>query len=110
MNIVVLTGRLTADPELKQTQKGTPVTDICLAVDRETSEDEADFPTVIAWRKTAEFVCKYLHKGSRVVVTGALRTRNYQDSYGNNRKVTEVEANRIEFADVKPKGPFDERG
>ena len=60
-NKVILMGRLTADPELKQTQGGTPVTSFSLAVDRRYSKDEekkCDFITVVAWKQTAEFICK----------------------------------------------------
>lgn len=103
MNIVILSGRLTTDPELKTTQSGTPVCTFVLAVDRPTKDDNADFPTVVAWRETAEFVSRYLSKGRNIIVRGELRTRNYEDKQGNKRKATEVQADRIEFADSKPK-------
>lgn len=106
MNIVILTGRLTADPELRYTQQGTACTSFNLAVDRASKDDAADFPTIVAWRETAEFINQYMHKGSKIVVRGEVRTRTYDDN-GRNRKVTEIQADRIEFADSKPQGPFD---
>lgn len=106
MNVVILTGRLTVDPELKYTQQGTACTSFNLAVDRASKNDEADFPTIVALRETAEFASKYLHKGSKIVVRGEIRTRSYADRDGNNHKVTEVQADRLEFADSKPQGPF----
>ncbi len=105
MNTVILSGRLTADPELRYTASAEPVA-VCtfiLAVDRPTNDDAADFPTVVAWRDTAMFVSKYLKKGRKILVKGELRTRNYDDKDGNHRKATEVQAERIEFADSRPK-------
>lgn len=75
MNVVILTGRLTAEPELRYTQQNVPCTSFNLAVDRASKGDDADFPTIVAWRETAEFACKYLYKGSRIVVRGEIRTR-----------------------------------
>lgn len=106
MNVVILTGRLTADPELRYTQQGTACTSFNLAVDRASKNDETDFPTIVAWRETAEWACKYLGKGSRIVVMGEVRTRTYPGSDGKNHKVTEIVADRLEFADSKPQGPF----
>lgn len=103
MNIVMLSGRLTADPELKTTQSGTPVCTFILAVDRPTKDENADFPTVVAWRETAEFVSRYLRKGRNIIVRGEVRTRNYEDKDGKRHKVTEIQTDRIEFADSKPK-------
>lgn len=106
MNVVILTGRLTADPELRYTQQGTPCTSFNLAVDRASKNDETDFPTIIAWRETAEWASKYLRKGGKIVVRGEIRTRSYTGQDGKNHKVTEVQADRLEFADSRPQGPF----
>lgn len=106
MNVVILTGRLTVDPELRYTTQGTACTTFNLAVDRASKNDEADFPTIVAWRETAEWACKYLRKGSRIVVRGEVRTRTYTRDDGKNHKVTEIVADRLEFADSKPQGPF----
>lgn len=94
MNVVILTGRLTAEPELRYTQQNVPCTSFNLAVDRASKGDDADFPTIVAWRETAEFACKYLYKGSRIVVRGEIRTRTYPGSDGKNHKVTEVQDDR----------------
>ena len=102
MNKVILSGRLTSEPELKQTPQGVSVCSFNLAVDRQSKDDIADFPNIVALRQTAEFVSRYLSKGRKIIVEGALRTRTYDDNSGNKRKVTEVEAERIEFADSKP--------
>ena len=99
MNIVALLGRLTADPELRYTTQGVSVTTFTLAVDRPQKDADADFPTIVAWRQTAEFVCRYLHKGSRVAISGELHTRNYSGQDGKSHKITEIYADRVEFAD-----------
>lgn len=99
MNNVIISGRLTADPELKTTPNGVPVCTFIVAVDRSTKDDVADFPIVVAWRQTAEFVAKYLSKGRKIIVKGEIRTRNYEDKDGNKRKATEIQADRVEFAD-----------
>ena len=106
MNVVILTGRLTADIELRYTQQGTPCTNFNLAVDRASKDDTADFHTIVAWDKTALFLDEYMRKGSKIVVRGEIRTRNYNDNDGKSRKITEVVADRVEFADSKTQGPF----
>lgn len=103
MNNVIISGRLTADPELQTTPSNIPVCTFILAVDRNSKDEAADFPAVVAWRQTAEFVTKYLRKGRRIIVKGELRTRTFKDKYGNNRKVTEIQADRVEFADSPKK-------
>lgn len=101
MNKVLLSGRLTETPELKATQSGVSVCTFCLAVQRATKDEATDFVTIVAWRQTAEFASRYLGKGRKVIVEGEIRTRNYDDKDGKRRKVTEVVADRIEFADSK---------
>lgn len=103
MNTVIVSGRLTADPELRYTPNNVPVCTFIMAVDRQSKDENADFPVVVAWRNTAEFVSKYLKKGRNIIVRGEIRTRNYEDKDGNKRKATEIQADRIEFADSKPK-------
>lgn len=102
MNRVILSGRTTSDIELKTTPNGVSVATFILAVDRRTKEEAADFPTVVAWRQTAEFASRYLAKGRKIIVEGEIRTRNYEDKDGKKHKVTEVHAVNIEFADSKP--------
>ncbi len=106
INVVVLMGRLVADPELKQTANGASVTSFRIAVDRnfankETGERQADFINIVAWRQTAEFVCKYFRKGSMIAVEGSLQTRNYEDKDGNKRTAYEVVANNVSFTGSK---------
>ena len=103
-NLVVLTGRLTADPELKTTPNGITVTTFSIAVSRNygSGEDrQTDFINIVAWRKTAEFITKYFKKGSMIGIEGSIRTRRYQDKNGNNRTIFEVVANNVQFVESK---------
>ncbi|MBR6510224.1 MAG: single-stranded DNA-binding protein [Clostridia bacterium] len=103
-NLVVLTGRLTADPELKTTPNGTSVTTFSIAVDRRYrsgEERQTDFITIVAWRQTAEFISKYFKKGNLIGIEGSIQTRRYQDKDGNNRNVFEVVANNVQFVESK---------
>lgn len=108
MNKVIITGRLTADPELKKTQSDVANCRFTVAVDRkfadkETGERQADFITCVAWRQTAEFLCRYFSKGKMICVEGNLRTGSYQDK--NHEDVThyttEVYVDNIEFCGGK---------
>ncbi len=104
LNVVVLMGRLTADPELRHTQSNIPVTSFSLAVDRRYKsgeERQTDFINIVAWRQTAEFVANYFRKGQLVAVEGSIQTRKYQDRDGNNRTAFEVVANNVSFAEPK---------
>lgn len=105
VNISVLTGRFTADPELKHTSNGVPVTSFCLAVDRKYQpsgeEKKTDFIDFVAWRKDAEFITKYFRKGSLIAVEGELQTRIYTDKNSNKRKVTEVVVSHVSFCGSK---------
>lgn len=104
MNNVSLMGRLTADPELKQTHNGISVLSFCIAVDRPYSKDgnqQADFINIIAWRQTAEFVSKYFSKGQMIALEGCIQTRPYEDKNGNNRIAFEVIARRVYFCGGK---------
>jgi single-strand DNA-binding protein len=103
-NKVILMGRLTADPELKQTQGGTTVTSFSLAVDRKYNKDEekkCDFITIVAWKQTAEFICKYFKKGQAILLCGELQTRSWEDNQGNKRYATEVVASEVTFCEAK---------
>ena len=105
MNMVCLLGRLTADPELRHTQSQVPVTSFTLAVDRayqpKGQERQADFINIVAWRQTAEFVSRYFHKGSMIVVSGRLQSRKWQDREGNNRTNWEVNADNVYFGESR---------
>ena len=108
LNKVVLAGRLTADPELKQTQSGISVINFTLAIGRrfvsrnnEQSEQQTDFITVVAWRQTAEFISKYFRKGSAICITGSIQSRSWQDQQGQRRYATEVVADEAMFVDSR---------
>ncbi len=104
-NLVVLTGRLTADPELKTTQSGISVTSFSIAVNRRFTrageEQQTDFINIVAWRQSAEFVAKYFKKGSMIGIEGSIQTRKYTDKNGNNRTAFEVVANNVQFVESK---------
>ena len=101
-NKVILMGRLTAAPELKQTPNGSSVTTFTLAVDRKHGESkQCDFINVVAWAKTAEFICKYFGKGQAMLLCGELQTRSWEDKNGNKRFVTEVVASEANFCETK---------
>ena len=107
MNQVVLMGRLTADPELRHTPNELAVTAFTVAVNRPYGKDgeerQADFINIVAWRATAEFVCKYFRKGQMIAVQGSIQTRSYTDKDGNKRKAFEVIADKVHFTGEKPK-------
>ena len=98
-------GRLTSEPELKTTNSGVSVVSFNIAVDRnyckQGEERETDFIAIVAWRNTAEFICKYFAKGQLIALEGSLQTRGYQDRDGNNRYVTEVVADNVFFTGDK---------
>ena len=104
MNIAILTGRLTADPELKTTPNGVSVCSFSIAVDRKYKQGEdrqADFINIVAWRGTAEFISKHFSKGSAIGIEGSIQTRKYTDKNGNNRTAFEIVANNVHFIDSK---------
>ena len=103
-NKVILGGRLTADPELKQTQSGISVTTFGIAVNRKVkqgSNQEADFFNVTAWRQTAEFVSRYFRKGSAICVVGTLQNRTWTDNNGQKRYATDIIAEEVQFVDSR---------
>lgn len=103
-NLVVLSGRLTANPELKTTPNGVPVCTFTIAVERRYNQGEerkADFINIVAWRSSAEFVSKHFRKGEMVGIEGSIQTRKYQDRDGNNRTAFEVVANNVQFVESK---------
>lgn len=105
MNKVFLIGRLTRDPELRYTSSNIAVATFSIAVDRNFSnaagEREADFINIVVWRKQAENVKNYMHKGSQVAIDGRIQTRSYDDTDGKKRYVTEVVADNVQFLDSK---------
>ena len=112
-NKVILGGRITQNPELKQTQSGIMVLSFSIAVNRRPSRNEdgtsnqpqADFINCVAWRQTAEFISRYFRKGSSICIVGQIQTRNYTDQQGNKRYVTEVLVDEAMFVDSKSENP-----
>lgn len=106
LNVVALMGRLVADPQLRQTTTGKNVASFRVAVDRgrkdANGQNQADFFDIVAWDKSAEFVCRYFQKGSMIAVEGRLQSRNYQDKSGSNRTAIEVVASNVSFAGKEP--------
>lgn len=109
MNKVLLMGRLTADPDFRQTQNGTAVCRFTIAVnrkfvDKQTGERQAEFISCTAWSKTAEFVSRYFRKGQMIAIEGELRQNNYQDKkYPDVMHYTYVVwVDSVEFAGSKP--------
>jgi single-strand DNA-binding protein len=103
-NKVILIGNLTADPELRQTPTGTSVCRFTIAVNRrnaraESGQQTADFITVVAWNKSAEFVAHYFRKGRPILVCGRIQTGSWTDQQGNKRYTTEVVADEVSFVD-----------
>ena len=105
LNVAVVMGRLTADPELRHTPSDVSVTSFTLAVDRtyvkSGEERQTDFIDIVAWRGTADFICRYFRKGQMMAVHGSIQTRTYTDKDGNKRKAFEILADDVSFADSK---------
>ena len=116
LNKVILAGRITADPELKQTQSGISVVSFTIAVNRRFAsrdggqgQPEADFFRVTAWRTTAEFIAKYFHKGSAICITGSIQNRTWTDQQGQKRYSTDIiaeEANFVESRNAQDNAPM----
>ena len=108
INVVVLMGRLTADPELRTTPNGISVTSFSIAVDRAYqkagTERQTDFINCVAWRQTAEFITKYFQKGSMIAVNGTLQQRSYTDKDGNKRTAYDVVIDNASFCGSKADG------
>ena len=104
LNNVTMMGRLTRQPEIRRTQQGVAVTNFGLAVQRDYSDMGnvlTDFFEVVAWRTTAEFASKYLKKGQLVTISGRLQNSEWKDKDGTKKTRTEIQADRIYFADAK---------
>ena len=103
-NSITITGRLTAQPELKTTPNGVSVCTFTLAVKRPRTKDVTDFIPCQVWRQGAEFLSTYGAKGNLVAAVGALTTRKWQDSNGNNRINYEVICDSVELLESKSSG------
>ena len=105
INTIIISGRVTKDIELKSTPSGISVCSFTIANDTGYGENKkTNFVPVTAWRKTAEFVSKYFHKGSMICVEGQIQQRNWEDKAGNKRNALEVIATNINFMEAKPTG------
>lgn len=104
MNSIVIMGRITKDPELKNTPSGIAYCNFSVAVDRPYRKDAekiTDFFSVTAWRGQAELVSKYFAKGSRILIRGQMQSRSYVDQNGQKHTVWDLIAEEIRFVDSK---------
>ncbi|MGM9684176.1 MAG: single-stranded DNA-binding protein [Eubacteriales bacterium] len=105
LNKVILMGNICRDPELKQTASGVSVCSFSIGVSRrykgEDGKSVTDFPLIVCWRQTAEFVCRFFHKGDPILIVGQLQTRTYDDLQGKKRSFTEIVADEVGFAASK---------
>ena len=108
LNVIAIMGRLSRDPELRQTTTWKNVASFTIACSRgrkdANGKDLVDWIPVVAWEHTAEFVCKYFEKGSLIAIDGRLQSRTYKDRDGNNRTAIEIVANNANFAGSKSSG------
>lgn len=107
MNKVILIGRFTRDPEIRYTQSGACSATFSIAVDRKYKQEgqpDADFPRVVAWGKTAEFIEKYFRQGMKIVIEGRIQTGKYTSKEGQTVYTTDVVAESVEFAESKSSG------
>lgn len=103
MNKVILIGRLTRDPEVRAANN-TTIARFTLAVDRRFKQDggqAADFPSIVTFGKTADFVSKYFKQGTKIGLTGRIQTGSYTDKDGVKHYTTDVIAEAVEFAESK---------
>lgn len=104
LNKVMLVGRLTANPELRTTPGGQPVTSFSVATNRSWTDkttgkrqEEVEFHNIVVWGRQAEIASQFMQKGQMVMVEGRLRTRSWQDKQGGNHRTTEVICERFQF-------------
>jgi len=111
LNTITIMGNLVKDPELRSTQSGIKVASLRVAVGRDFSkEKETDFFDVVAWRATADFVCRNFTKGQPILVNGSLRTRHWEDKEGNKRIAYEIHADNVYFAGGSRKADASDNG
>ncbi|NLT98570.1 MAG: single-stranded DNA-binding protein [Christensenellaceae bacterium] len=102
MNKAIIIGNLTKDPELRTTPQGVSVCTFRVAVPRPYKRDETDYLNIVTWRGLAENCAKFLSKGRKVGIVGYIQTREYDDSNGQRRYITEIVADDVEF--LSPRG------
>lgn len=106
MNAITIKGRLARDPEINHTNSGLAVCSFSVAVDRKFKDKQSgdkitDWFEVQTWRQTAEFVSKYFHKGSEILISGTMQSRKFEDKNGNKRIAWELVADNVEFCGGK---------
>ena len=104
MNHITIHGRLTKDPELRQTQSGVPVCNFSVAVDRvyKNGEDkQTDFFNCVAWRGLGELIARNFHKGKEILVSGEMQSRKYEAGDGSTRTAWELVASNMDFCGNK---------
>ncbi len=110
VNLAIIMGNLTRDPELRYTPNGQPVTSFGVATNRSWKDangekkDEVEFHEVVVWGKLAELCSQYLTKGRKVHVMGRLQTRSWEGQDGAKRQKTEIVAQDIAFVDSRRDG------
>lgn len=105
LNSAIVQGRICADLELRHTPNDIAVTTFTVATDKGSGDKkQTSFIDCVAWRGTAELICKWFKKGSAIIVQGSIQTRSYQDKDGNKRKAFEVVADNVHFAESKHDG------
>lgn len=113
INRVIISGRLTRDPELRYTPSGKAVCNLSLAFNRRYKDasgqwqDDTTYINVVCWMKIAELVNRYLHRGSPVLVEGRLESRSWESEAGQKRTVIEIRADRVDFLERPPSGEAD---
>jgi single-strand DNA-binding protein len=104
MNLVILMGRLTKEPDITTTQSGTAIARYSIAVDRKFKKDgepDADFFNCVSFGKQATFVANYLHKGTKIVVNGTIQNNEYTNKEGIKTRTTQILVSDVEFAESK---------
>lgn len=101
MNVVILSGNICNDIEMRQTNSGKSVVQVNLAVKRPYTKDVTDFIPLVVWNQQAEFLSRYAHKGSKIAVTGKLTSRQYEDKQGNKRTAYEVVCDTVELLEKR---------
>ena len=97
LNKVILLGRLGRDPELRHTKAGNPVASFSMATGRGDEKDPTEWHNITAWGRTAELAAEYLQKGSLTLIEGRIKSREYTDKEGNQRKGYDIVAYQVTF-------------
>ncbi len=104
MNIAIILGRLTKNPDIKVSQSGMTIARFTLAVNcgyKKDQKQEADFINCVAFGKTAESIGNYVYKGHRLLVEGRIQTGSYTSKSGEKKYTTEISVNRVEFIEKR---------